>query len=140
MMKCLMLCLVGACMKFGVVMSGNSARSVEYRSIEEVMAPRCRAGRLLELSGMEWYVAASTSRFPLRLTSREWARRKSAPSKGRVTSAMRKSHLYVLEGKWRGSVHVSYMLMVLPLAAARGGPFCFVRVSNPVAGRMLPCP
>ena len=41
------------------VMSGNSARSMEYWSVEEVMVPRCRVGRLLEQSGTEWYVAAS---------------------------------------------------------------------------------
>ena len=74
---------------------------------------------------------------PLRLTSREWARRKSAPCKGRVTSAVRIFCLYVLEEKWRESVRVPYVFMILPLAAARGRPFCLMQVSSPVAGRTL---
>ena len=79
----------------------------------------------------------SASCLPWRSTKREWERKKSAPNKGRVTSARRKFHLYVFDGKWRESACVPNVLIELPLAAKRGGPGYLVRVSRPMAGRTL---
>ena len=70
----------------------------------------------------ERYVVASTSLFSLTSTRRELARRKSAPSRGRDTSAIVKSHWYVLEARRSCMVRVPYVLIVLPLAAMSVGP------------------
>ena len=83
-------------MKLGVVMSGNSARSKAYGLVEVEIASRRGAENLEGCNGAEWYVAASTRRLPCRSTSRECERRKSAPNRGRDTSATTKSHWYVL--------------------------------------------
>ena len=47
-MKCSMPCLVGDCTKLGVVMSGNSASSKSYWSVELEMASRWGAETLVE--------------------------------------------------------------------------------------------
>ena len=89
------------------------------------------------LSGAERKVAASTSHLPRRSTERELEHRRSAPVKGRATSVTTKSHQYVLEAKWRGTVHVPYVLIELPLSASSCRPACHVHLSNPVTDRML---
>ena len=88
-------------------------------------------------SGTDWKVSASTKRLPLRSTRRDSERRKSAPSKGRDTSATTKFHLYWREAMCRETVHVPYVLILLPLAAVSVCPGCSMRVSRPVAGMTL---
>ena len=38
---------------------------------------------------------------------------------------------------WRGKFRVPNVLREVPLAASNEGPSCLIRVSSPVAGRML---
>ena len=109
-------------MKFGVVISGNFASSESYWLVETEMASRCGTMALVERRLADWYEVASTNRFFLRSTNKELDRKKSAPSKGRATSATTKFHLYALDPKRRDSVRVPYVLIELPLAASTVEP------------------
>ncbi|KAK3890943.1 hypothetical protein Pcinc_005110 [Petrolisthes cinctipes] len=70
-------------------------------------------------------------------TNKECARRKSAPSSGCETSAMVNIHLKRQELKLSGIVWTPYVLMLLPLAAVRGGQFLLERVSVLDGGKTL---
>ena len=118
-------------MKLGVVMSGNSASSRAYGLVEVEIASRRGAEKLEGCRVAELYVAASTRRLPFRSTSKEFERRKSAPNRGRDTSATTKSHRYVLDAKCRESVRVPYVRIELPLAASSRDPSCLVHLSSP---------
>ena len=67
----------------------------------------------------------------------EFAHMKSAPSKGRDTSATVKHHSYFVAPKCNGMVFFPYVLTVLPSAAISEGPDGLMCVSKPVAGRTL---
>ena len=136
-LKCSTSCLMPDWEKFGVTMSGNSVSNRSYLSLEADMVARRGARVWAWRKGMERKVSASTRRLPLRSTSREWARRKSAPSSGRATSAMMNFHSYWHDARRILMVRVPYVLMVLPLAALSWGPGCPMRVSRPVAGKTL---
>ena len=81
------------------------------------------------------YVAASTSRFPLRSTRSELARRKLEPNRGRDTSAMTKSHQYCFIAKRSVIVRFPNVQIMLPLAATNEASSCEVRVAILVAGK-----
>ena len=137
LMECSTPCLVCRVEKLGLVISGKLARSLSYSFPGWEMVLRCSAGAPASQSGEEKYVSASTSRLPFRSTRSELARRKSAPNKGRDTSAMMNSHLYCFIAKHNVMVRFPNVRIVLPFAATKEAPGCVFRMAILVAGKTL---
>ena len=98
-MKCSTPCLGRVWVNFGVVIVGNSAIIELNLSLEQEIAPKCGAEKVVWPRG-ETKVFASTSYLCVRSTNRELALKKSAPSRGFPTSATTKDQSYVPESRW----------------------------------------